>query len=161
MKKLTALLLTGLLSLGLLGCASSNAASEKQNAAAPVNTNSNSMAQHKIKITVNGRALTATLEDNATARALLAKMPLTLPMQDLYSREMCYRYGEGALPTDSLRSDGYQIGDIAYWPPRGSLVILYAQNGERFTRQHVGRIDSGAEIFQTTGDAEITFEAIQ
>ncbi|MDO4920642.1 MAG: cyclophilin-like fold protein [Phascolarctobacterium sp.] len=159
MKKLTALLLTGLLSLGILGCASSNAASEKQNASAPIKTTST--ARHKIKITVNGQTLTATLEDNSTTKALLAKMPMTLRMQDLYGREMCYHYGAGSLPTDELRSDGYQTGDIIYWPPRGSFVILYAQNGERFTRQHLGRIDSGVEIFKTTGDADVTFEILK
>ncbi len=159
MKKLTALLLTGLLSLTMLGCASSNAAGEKQSSAAP--TAAAAPSRHKIKITVNGRTLTATLEDNAAAQALLAKMPMTLHMQDLYSREMCYHYGKGSLPTDKLRSDGYQIGDIIYWPPQGSLVILYEQNGERFTRQHLGRVDNGVEIFKTTGNIDVTFEKLQ
>ena len=116
------------------------------------------MKEKNIKITVNGKVLHARLEDNATTRALVKKMPMTLPMSDLYSREMCYRYGGGALPTDNLRSDHYEVGDICYWPPRGSLVILYAQNGEEFERQQVGHIDSGVEIFEHTGDAKVTFE---
>lgn len=155
MKKMTFLLLSVLLSLTVLGCADSNAAGEKQNNAAAAAAQA---AQHKIKITVNGKTLTATLEDNSTVKALLAQMPMTLHMQDLYSREMCYHYGANSLPTDNLRSDGYQIGDIIYWPPRGSFVILYEQNGEHFTRQHLGRIESGAEIFKSTGDADVTFE---
>lgn len=86
------------------------------------------------------------------------EMPMTLSMQDLYGREMCYRYGADTFPTDTLRSDGYEVGDIAYWPPRGSLVILYGQNGEQFERQHIGHISEGVEVFETTGDAEVTFE---
>ena len=74
---------------------------------------------------------------------------------------MCYRYGAYALPTDHLRSDGYEIGDIAYWAPGGSLVILYAQNGERFERQHLGHIDSGVELFETTGDVNVSFELVK
>ncbi len=112
----------------------------------------------KIKITVGGTELTATLENNATTRAILEQMPMTLPMMDLYGREMCYRYGAYALPTDDLRSDGYAVGDIAYWAPGGSLVILYKQNGEQFERQHLGHIDSGVEVFEHTGDVEVTFE---
>ncbi len=158
MKKLTALFVTMLLSLSMLGCANSNAAGEQQSGTVPTAAKT---VHHKIKITVNGRTLTATLEDNATTQALLSKMPMTLPMQDLYSREMCYHYGAGSLPTEKLRSDGYQTGDIIYWPPQGSFVILYEQNGERFTRQHLGRIDSGAEIFKTTGNASVTFEKLQ
>lgn len=114
----------------------------------------------QIKITVGDTELFATLEDNATTRALIEQMPMTLSMDDLYGREMCYRYGANALPTDSLRSDGYEVGDIAYWPPRGSLVILYEQNGEQFERQHLGHIDSGVEVFATTGNADVTFEVI-
>lgn len=114
----------------------------------------------QIKITANGTELIATLEDNATTRALLEQMPMTLPMMDLYGREMCYRYGAYALPTDNLRSDGYEVGDLAYWAPGGSLVILYEQNGEQFERQHLGHIDSGVELFESTGDVDVTFEII-
>ena len=114
----------------------------------------------QIKITVGDTELYATLEDNATTRAWMEEMPMTLSMSDLYGREMCYRYGNGTFPTDSLRSDGYEVGDIAYWPPRGSLVILYAQNGEQFERQHIGHIDSGVEIFENTGDVNVTFEVV-
>lgn len=114
----------------------------------------------QIKITVGDTELYATLEDNATTRALMEQMPMTLPMMDLYGREMCYRYGAYALPTDHMQSDGYEIGDIAYWAPGGSLVILYAQNGEHFERQHLGHIDSGVEVFENTGDADVTFEVV-
>ncbi|MCD8012702.1 MAG: hypothetical protein LUG99_05935 [Lachnospiraceae bacterium] len=112
----------------------------------------------RIKITVGDTELYATFEDNATTRELIEQMPMTLPMMDLYGREMCYRYGAYALTTDDLQSDGYEVGDIAYWPPGGSLVILYAQNGEHFERQHLGHIDSGVEVFETTGDVDVTFE---
>ena len=112
----------------------------------------------KVKITVGDTELTATLENNATTQAIIEQMPMTLPMMDLYGREMCYRYGAYALPTDNMRSDGYEVGDIAYWAPGGSLVILYAQNGEQFERQHLGHIDSGVEVFEDTGDVDVTFE---
>lgn len=115
----------------------------------------------RIRITVGDTELYADLEDNVTTRAWIEQMPMTLSMQDLYGREMCYRYGADAMPTDELRSDGYEVGDIAYWPPRGSLVILYAQNGEQFERQHLGHIESGVEIFETTGDVDVTFELVE
>lgn len=114
----------------------------------------------KIKITVGDTELYSAFEDNATTRALIKEMPMTLPMSDLYDREMCYRYGANKFPTDKLRSDGYKVGDIVYWPPRGSLVILYKQNGEKFERQHLGHIDSGVEVFATTGDTDVTFEVV-
>lgn len=114
----------------------------------------------QIKITVGQEELYATLEDNATTAALLEQMPLTLLMEDLYGREMCYRFGADTLPYEETRSDGYEIGDIAYWPPRGSFVILYEQNGEQFERVHLGHIDEGVEVFKTTGSTEVTFEVV-
>lgn len=114
----------------------------------------------KVKITAGDATLYADFEDNATARTLVERMPFTIPMMDLYGREMCHRYGAGALKTEALRSDSYEVGDIAYWPPAGSLVILYRQNGERFERQQVGHIASGVELFETTGDITVRFEAV-
>lgn len=75
-----------------------------------------------------------------------------------FSYYICCRYGEGTFPTGKLREDKYKVGDIVYWPPAGSPVILYEQDGEEFERQHLGHIDSGAEIFKTTGDVDVTFE---
>jgi hypothetical protein len=113
----------------------------------------------KIKITAGTTVLTATLLDNATAKAFIMELPLTVSMQDLYSREICYHFPD-ALPADNVRMTGYEMGEIIYWPPRHSLVIMYAQNGERFSMQKIGRIDSGVEIFRNTGDVDVTFEVI-
>lgn len=113
-----------------------------------------------VRITVGDTVLQAEFERNATSEAILEQMPMTLPMENLYGREMCYRYGPDALPTENLRNDGYQVGDIAYWPPRGSFVILYAQNGEEFERQQLGHIDKGVEVFASMSDANVTFEVM-
>jgi hypothetical protein len=114
----------------------------------------------KIKITAGNRTLTAIFYDNPTARAIIAKLPLTIPLSDLYAREMCYHFPE-ALPTDNVRTTGYEVGEIIYWPPRHSFVIMYAQNGERFSMQKIGRVDSGVEIFKQTGDVTVILEALK
>lgn len=112
----------------------------------------------KVKVTAGEHVLTATFLDNATTRALIAKFPLTLPMMDLYSREMCYRF-PNALPANEAGTNGYEVGDIVYWTPRHSFVIMYEQNGERISSlQKIGRIDSGVEVFRRTGNIDVTFE---
>lgn len=164
MKRKFILLIGLILTFLFTACASTSINEEKKVAAAPqekVGGNTMTQNRYKVKISVNGKELIAELEDNATTRAFVQKMPVELPMQDLYGREMCYRYGSGGLPTDKLRSDGYAVGDIAYWPPRGSLVILYSQNGEEFQRQHLGHINSGVEVFKSTGDARVKFELMK
>ena len=52
----------------------------------------------------------------------------------------------------------YQVGEIAYWPPRHSFVIFYAQDGEIIDDlQPVGRMTSGIEILREAGDVAIKF----
>ncbi len=137
-----------------------NEITETDRIESPAITSETEVAEVRVKITVGETELIAVMKDNATAQAIIEQMPMTLSMMDLYGREMCYRYGAYALPTDNLRSDGYEVGDIAYWTPGGSLVILYKQNGEQFERQHLGHIDSGVEIFESTGDVDVTFELV-
>ena len=114
----------------------------------------------QVKISVGEQILTATFIDNATARALIKKLPLTLPMMDLYAREMCYRFPE-ALPSEESGTRGYTVGDIAYWTPRHSFVIFYEQNNEIISHlQKIGHIDDGVEIFQNTGNINITLDLL-
>ena len=114
----------------------------------------------QVKITIGEHTLTATFLDNATTRHLIARFPLTIPMMDLYSREMCYRFPD-ALPANEAGSSGYEVGDIAYWTPRHSFVIFYKQNGEIVSNlQKIGYIDSGVDLLSRTGDAEVKFELL-
>ena len=114
--------------------------------------------QMLITITAGDHVITATLYDNAAGRALWDKLPLTLNMMNLYGREMCYRFGAGSLPEDDAADTGYEIGDISYWPPAGSLVILYKQNGEVFEQQPIGHTNDDVSFFDGMPDTEITFE---
>lgn len=124
------------------------------------NQNDENMETYQIRIKVGNHELTATLQDNATTRAFVDMLPITLPMLDLYGREMCYRFSE-ALPTDEVNTCGYEVGEIVYYPPMHSFVILYAQNGERFSMQKLGYIESGIEIFNNIGNVNVSFELIK
>jgi hypothetical protein len=136
------------------------AAAQGGKANALPDTQSGNNEEVKVKVTVGDKVLTATLLDNATTRSLIAKFPLTVPMQELYSREMCYRFPD-ALPANEEQTSGYEVGDISYWTPRHSFVIFYKQNGEVIGNlQKIGRIDSGVEIFSKTGDANVRFELL-
>lgn len=78
-------------------------------------------------------------------------------MLDLYNREMCYRFSE-ALPTDDVSTCGYEVGEIVYYPPMHSFVIMYAQNGEHFSMQKLGKISSDVAVLNGIGNIDITFE---
>ncbi|MDT8899712.1 cyclophilin-like fold protein [Anaeroselena agilis] len=112
----------------------------------------------KIRVTVDGDVLTATLIDNATTRSLIDMFPLTVRMADLYSREMCYHFPD-PLPADEAQRSGYEVGDLSYWTPGRSLVIFYKQNGEVISNlQKIGHFDSSVGMFEKTGDVDVRFE---
>ena len=127
-------------------------ASETGSSASAVRTSDLTM-----RISVGGKVLVANLEDNPTSRAFLKRLPLTLPMLNLYGRELVYRLPD-PLPTGDLRSDNYIVGDIVYWPPRRSFVILYKQNGEKFSRQQIGHITADLSFLDGAGDLDAKFE---
>lgn len=116
----------------------------------------------KIKIIVNDSILSAEVENNATTRALLDLMPMKLPMLNLYTRELTYRFKQ-ALPANEAHTSGYRVGDIAYWPPRHSFVIFYNQTGEIINElQPIGHINTGnLAQFRSSGDVTVSFQQIK
>lgn len=124
------------------------------------NGNNQPAGDMKIKMIFGDKVLTATLTNNATSRAFVEKLPITLPMLDLYSREMCYRFPD-ALPANEASTRGYEVGEIIYYPPHHSFVIMYAQNGERFNMQTIGRVDANVEAFNNIGNIDVRFEIVE
>ena len=62
------------------------------------------MNDTKVKVTIDHeKVLLADWKDNATARALLKKMPFTIKMSNLYGREMCHASAAASLPVKRRR----------------------------------------------------------
>ena len=113
-------------------------------------------ADMKILVVIKGHNLPAVLEDNPASRLLYELLPVTVKMQNVYNRELSCTL-PGKLPVSKLSANNYSVGDIIYLPHRNSLAILYKQNGERFRRQHLGHILSGAEYLKNAGTIDVTF----
>lgn len=121
-------------------------------------TPSNPTGEQRMKITVGNQVIYATLADNATAHAIADRLPLTLELLDLYGREMCYRFAD-ELPANEVQTRNFELGEIIYWPPRHSFVIMYKQDGEQFSMQHVGQLENVNNVaLFGQGNATVTFE---
>ena len=83
-------------------------------------------------------------------------MPITVKMRNVYQREMSYTL-PGRLPITKLSANACKVGDIIYLPHRNSLSIIYKQSSEKFRRQNLGHIDSGAEVLAKLGDIDVSF----
>ena len=91
------------------------------------------------QLTIGSRSYSVELVDNASTRELVRRMPLEFELDDLYGRELCHHLSE-PLPANEVTYRGYDVGEIIYWPPRRSFVVMYLQNGEQFSMQSLGRI---------------------
>jgi hypothetical protein len=112
----------------------------------------------KIRLTFDGKAVEATLLDNATARDFLSLLPMTLTLEDYASTEKI------GYPPRKLSTAGApagvdpSVGDIAYYAPWGNLAIFYKDFGYSRGLIGLGRIDSGIEALSVPGSLKVTIE---
>src|SRR5438445_8364104 len=79
----------------------------------------------KIRLKVKNTIITATLIDSETTRDFVSLLPLTLTMNDLFSREK-FAHLPRAISEGGRRTGGYEIGDVVYWPPGPDLATFIA-----------------------------------
>ena len=110
----------------------------------------------KIRLTFDGKAIEATLLDNATARDLLSLLPMTLTLEDYNATEKI------GYPPRKLSTAGApagvdpSVGDIAYYAPWGNLAIFYKDFGYSRGLIGLGHIDSGIEALNVPGSLKAT-----
>lgn len=111
-----------------------------------------------ITITARGKTLTATLNNSRAAKDFLAMLPLTLTLSD---------YGETEKVCDLPRKlsvsgspAGYtpKAGDLAYYAPWGNLAVFRRDFGYSDRLVKLGRLDSGWEILNVSGEFTAVFE---
>ena len=114
------------------------------------------MSDNKLKISVNGTELTATLEDNSSAQALtelLKQGDITIDMSDYGNFEKVGDLPQ-SLPTND-ESITTAAGDIILYQGN-KITIYYAENTWDFTK--LGHIDNitQQELKAILGDGNVT-----
>ncbi len=142
-KVICALLLIGAVLAG--GITAADPKDEKQD------TNGNRM-----KITIGEKTFTATLEDNATAEAFKARLPLTLKMSDLNDNEKVIGLSK-RLPTHDSNPGQIQTGDLMIWSSN-SLVLFYKSFPTSYPYTRLGHIDNPEGLSEAVGSEEVTIK---
>jgi len=117
----------------------------------------------KIRLMVNGKAITATLIDGETTRDFVSLLPLTLTMNDLFGREKFARLPR-AISTEAKRTHTYEVGSVAYWSPGPDLAIFYRRDGQKIPAPGIiviGKIDSAVEALNVPGSVRVAFERLE
>jgi hypothetical protein len=97
------------------------------------------------------------VDDNATARSFLSRLPLTLEFEDFNDREKI-SYPPGGLDVDESGHDS-ENGDLIYYVPWGNLGFYYNAAGIEFDGDvvRIGRYDATPEELDgIEGDVSIS-----
>lgn len=114
----------------------------------------------KIRLTINGKAITATLIDNATARDFVSLLPMTLMLEDYAATEKISYLPRKLSTAGAPAGIDPSVGDITYYAPWGNLAIFYRDFGYSRGLIQLGRIDSGIETLNVPGPLKVTIEPV-
>lgn len=112
----------------------------------------------KIRIELEGRSLTATLEDSEAARDFLSLLPLTLTLTDYNSTEKIADLPRKLSTQGAPAGVDPDVGDIAYYAPWGNLALFYRDFGYSSGLVRLGRLDSGVELLRGRGPLRVTIQ---
>ena len=117
----------------------------------------------RIRLRMGDQAVSAKLNNSDAARDFAAMLPLTIQMDDHLRREKT-----GVIPKPLSKrtpeSRTYERGDLGYWRPRNSFVIFYRQDGLEIPRPGIvllGKLSSGAEVFDVPGPVQVNAELMK
>jgi hypothetical protein len=110
--------------------------------------------KNQMIIKIGQETFTATLEDNATAAAFMAMLPLTLKMEDVNANEKVSGLPT-KLPTSDANPKRIEAGDLMIWTSR-SLVLFYKSFPTAYSYTRLGRIDDAAGLAAAVGSGNLT-----
>jgi hypothetical protein len=115
----------------------------------------------KIRMDVEGTAITATLADNATSRDFVSLLPLTLTLKDYEATEKISDLPKRLSTEGAPAGSGPSIGDITYYAPWGNLAVFYKDFSYSKGLVKLGRIDSGVKALNRPGPLKVKIELVE
>lgn len=113
----------------------------------------------KIRLSIDGKAIEATMLGNATAQDFISLPPMTLTLEDYASTEKIGYLPRKLSTTGAPAGVDPAVGDIAYYAPWGNLAIFYKDAGYAGGLVKLGRVDSGVDALSVRGSLKVTIGA--
>ena len=109
--------------------------------------------ERSMKLCINGAAFDAVLEDNETARAFSALLPMDLHMTELNGNEK-YHYLMSGLPNAPERVGHIEAGDILLFGD-SCVVVFYQSFDTPYSYTRIGRIVSPENLAEQLGAGDV------
>ncbi len=115
----------------------------------------------KIRLTVDGRSMTATLIDSPTARDFISLLPITFTLDDYAGTEKIVYLPRKLSVEGAPAGVDPSIGDITYYAPWGNLAIFYRDFGYAKGLIKLGSIDGDIGVFDVSGTVTVDIEPLK
>ena len=103
----------------------------------------------KINLQVEHKVFAATLSDDASTRALLAQLPLTITMLELNGNEK-YANPPVKLPTDPRHVERIDVGDLLLYGA-DCPVLFYKSFASSYSYTKLGRTENASGLADVLG----------
>ena len=107
------------------------------------------------KLIVGNKTFNVRLENNETAQALKAQLPLDLEMTELNGNEKYYYYS--TLPTSATRPGTIHAGDIMLFQSN-TLVIFYETFESDYSYTRIGSVTDPEGLVEALGTGDVRVE---
>ena len=123
----------------------------------PDNNNTDNPMSNNLKISIGEVSFNVELENNATATAFKALLPMTIDMSEMNGNEKYY-YLPGSLPTASFCPGTIHSGDLMLYGS-SCVVLFYETFSSSYSYTRIGKVDnpSGLSDAVGTGNVSVTF----
>ena len=146
--KIISALLMSLICIQLFACSKNNEVEQTQNSNDSSNTDTT-----KMKITIASAVFKATLNNNATAKAFKARLPMTINMTELNGNEKYFDL-PNALPANASNPGTIQTGDLMLYGSN-TLVLFYKTFSTSYNYIRLARIDNPSGLADALGSGNV------
>lgn len=129
-------------------------ATETAAAEAGIRKESEAGAEMTMEIVIGDKTYAVSLEENETAKELVARLPMELTMKELHGNEKYYYLPE-SLPAAAEAIETIHAGDLMLF---GSdcLVLFYEDFETTYTYTRIGRLENPSGLAETLGSGSVT-----
>jgi hypothetical protein len=116
----------------------------------------------KIRLSVNGEAATAVLNQSAAARDFAALLPLALTLEDYAVVERIANLPRKLSLVGAPAGSTPVAGDITYYAPWGNVAI-FVGGGNAYAKGllPLGKVESGLSVLAKNGPLKVRIERIE
>lgn len=146
--KITSILIMSLISVQLYACKNNNAIGSINNSNLTANTDT-----MKINITIGTHVFNATLQNNTTATAFKAKLPISINLNELNGNEKYFDLTND-LPVNASNPVTIHAGDLMLYGSN-TLALFYKTFSTSYSYTRLGSVDSPSGLATALGSGNV------